>query len=168
MKKIYMILICCMVLASNSAFAQNKNTEKEDLSGFTFEGPEINLIKKAVQHFTKGELKAYRACFTDSATFVHNQWGNDNPQSIDELVKIHQEAKDQRKGDIEILNQIYEVVTVPNGSKYGHGWFEFSSENKTGDKLVNTVFVSWGFKDDKLAWEWAIYNTANSPEPYKK
>jgi hypothetical protein len=57
-----------MVLASNSAFAQNKNTEKEDLSGFTFEGPEINLIKKAVQHFTKGELKAYRACFTDSAT----------------------------------------------------------------------------------------------------
>jgi hypothetical protein len=24
----------------------NKNTEKEDLSGFTFEGPEINLIKK--------------------------------------------------------------------------------------------------------------------------
>ncbi|MBT4308443.1 MAG: hypothetical protein HOD48_08425 [Candidatus Marinimicrobia bacterium] len=168
MKKIYMILICCMVLASNSAFAQNKNTEKEDLSGFTFEGPEINLIKKAVQHFTKGELKAYRACFTDSATFVHNQWGNDNPQSIDELVKIHQEAKDQRKGDIEILNQIYEVVTVPNGSKYGHGWFEFSSENKTGDKLVNTVFVSWGFKDDKLAWEWAIYNTANSPDPYKK
>ncbi|MDP6202481.1 MAG: hypothetical protein QF616_09670 [Candidatus Marinimicrobia bacterium] len=168
MKKIYMILICCMVLASNSAFAQNKNTEKEDLSGFTFEGPEINLIKKAVQHFTKGELKAYRACFTDSATFVHNQWGNDNPQSIDELVKIHQEAKDQRKGDIEILNQIYEVVTVPNGSKYGHGWFEFSSENKTGDKLVNTVFVSWGFKDDKLAWEWAIYNTADSPDPYKK
>ena len=163
-----MILICCMVLASNSAFAQNKNTEKEDLSGFTFEGPEINLIKKAVQHFTKGELKAYRACFTDSATFVHNQWGNDNPQSIDELVKIHQEAKDQRKGDIDILNQIYEVVTVPNGSKYGHGWFEFSSENKTGDKLVNTVFVSWGFKDDKLAWEWAIYNTADSPDPYKK
>ena len=89
-----------MVLASNSAFAQNKNTEKEDLSGFTFEGPEINLIKKAVQHFTKGELKAYRACFTDSATFVHNQWGNDNPQSIDELVKIHQEAKDQRKGTV--------------------------------------------------------------------
>ena len=168
MKKIYMILMCGIVLASNSAFAQNKNTEKEDLSGFTFEGPEINLIKKAVQHFTKGELKAYRACFTDSATFVHNQWGNDNPQSIDELVKIHQEAKDQRKGDIEILNQIYEVVTVPNGSKYGHGWFEFSSENKTGDKLVNTVFVSWGFKDDKLAWEWAIYNTADSPDPYKK
>jgi hypothetical protein len=60
------------------------------------------------------------------------------------------------------------VVTVPNGSKYGHGWFEFSSENKMGVKFVNTVFVSWGFKDDKLAWEWAIYNTANSPDPYKK
>ena len=77
-------------------------------------------------------------------------------------------AKDERKGDIEILNQIYEVVTVPNGSKYGHGWFEFSSENKTGEKYNNTVFVSWGFKNDKLAWEWAIYNAANSPKPYKQ
>ena len=67
----------------------------------------------------------------------------------------------------EILNEIYEVVTVPNGTKYGHGWFEFSSENETSEKFVNTVFVSWGFQDDKLAWEWAIYNTSNSPEAYK-
>ena len=50
----------------------------------------------------------------------------------------------------------------------GHGWFEFSSENKTGEKYNNTVFVSWGFKNDKLAWEWAIYNAANSPKPYKQ
>ena len=43
-----------------------------------------------------------------------------------------------------------------------------SSENKTGEKYNNTVFVSWGFKNDKLAWEWAIYNAANSPKPYKQ
>ena len=161
------IIISIIVLLFISC-AQNKETDKKDLSGFTFEGPEIDLIKKAVQHFTKGELDAYRSCFSDSATFVHNRWGNDNLQPIDELVKIHQTAKDQRKGDIEILNEIYEVVTIPNGSKYGHGWLEFSSENKTGEKFVNTVFVSWGFDDDKLAWEWAIYDLSKVPDPYKK
>ena len=161
------IIISIIVLLFISC-AQNKETDKKDLSGFTFEGPEIDLIKKAVQHFTKGELDAYRSCFSDSATFVHNRWGNDNSQPIDELVKIHQTAKDQRKGDIEILNEIYEVVTIPNGSKYGHGWLEFSSENKTGEKFVNTVFVSWGFDDDKLAWEWAIYDLSKVPDSYKK
>ena len=159
--KRYTILFTMLIIGCTSP-------ENKDLSGFTFEGPEIDLIKKAVNHFTKGELEAYRECFTDSATYVHNRWANDTSQSIDELVKIHQLAKDERKGDIEILNQIYEVVTVPNGSKYGHGWFEFSSENKTGEKYNNTVFVSWGFKNDKLAWEWAIYNAANSPKPYKQ
>ena len=160
------IIISIIVLLFISC-AQNKETDKKDLSGFTFEGPEIDLIKKAVQRFTKEELDAYRSCFSDSATFVHNRWGNDNSQPIDELVKIHQAAKDQRKGDIEILNEIYEVVTIPNGSKYGHGWLEFSSENKTGEKFVNTVFVSWGFDDDKLAWEWAIYDLSKVPDPYK-
>ncbi|MDP6275526.1 MAG: hypothetical protein QGF69_01265 [Candidatus Marinimicrobia bacterium] len=152
----------------NGGELSDPEIDNKDVSGFTFEGPEIDLIKKTVQHFVKGELDAYRSCFSDNATFIHNQWGWDNSQPIDELVKIHQAAKDQRKGDIEILNQLYEVVTVPNGSKFGHGWFEFSSENKTGEKFVNTVFVGWGFDGDKLAWEWAIYNTANSPEPYKK
>ena len=161
------IIISIIVLLFISC-AQNKETDKKDLSGFTFEGPEIDLIKKAVQHFTKGELAAYRSCFSDSATFVHTRWGNDNSQPIDELVKIHQAAKDQRKGDIEILNEIYEVVTIPNGSKYGHGWLEFSSENKTGEKLVNTIFVSRGFDDDKLAWEWAIYDLSKVPDHYKK
>ena len=38
----------------------------------------------------------------------------------------------------------------------------------SGQDFVNTVFVSWGFENDKLAWEWAIYNTSDSPEPYKE
>ena len=139
-----------------------------DKSEFTLDGPEVDLIKKTVKHFAKGELSDYRSCFTEDATFTHNQWGNGNAQSIDELVKIHQAAKDQRVGDIKILNEIYEAVTVANGTKYAHAWVEFSSVDTSGQDFVNTVFVSWGFENDKLAWEWAIYNTSDSPEPYKE
>ena len=42
------IIISIIVLLFISC-AQNKETDKKDLSGFTFEGPEIDLIKKAVQ-----------------------------------------------------------------------------------------------------------------------
>jgi len=139
-----------------------------DKSEFTLDGPEVDLIKKTVKHFSKGELIEYRSCFTEDATFTHNQWGNGNSQSIDELVKIHQAAKDQRVGDIKVLNEIYEAVTVANGTKYAHAWLEFSSTDTTGQDFVNTVFVSWGFENNKLAWEWAIYNTSDSPDPYKE
>ena len=35
-------------------------------------------------------------------------------------------------------------------------------------KNSELIFLEGYLWDDKLAWEWAIYNTANSPDPYKK
>lgn len=145
----------------------SRDTEVDN-SKFILEGPEVDLIKKAIRHFAKGELKDYRTCFTEEATFTHNQWTNDSTQSIDDLIQIHKAAKNERVGDIEILNEIYEAVVLKDGTKYGHAWLDLSSEGINGQKFRNTVFASWGFEGDKLAWEWAIYNTSNSPDPYKE
>lgn len=145
---------------------------ERDHSAYTQSGPDVELIKKLIHSFAKGDLDAYRSCFTTEARYTHNAWpGEGRSMPIDELVKVHKDFHNRIKGEVKVLNEIYEVVTLKGGSKHGHVWIQFESEFKTGEVMNNTVFGAFGItKDHKVWYEWALYDTSNMPEdsPYAK
>jgi hypothetical protein len=80
-----------------------------------------------------------------------------NIQNIIEAFKKQRELID---GNIELGRNIYEVVTMPDGNKYGHSWNEMSWTSKKGVTGKMVVFNSFGFnKDGKLTFNWPIYDT---------
>ena len=127
-------------------------------------GPEVDLIKKAVDAFGSGDWATYASCYADTAKAYHNIW----PLSADSTLgagmpKLIEGFKKQRAlmdGNPAILGTIYEVVTMPDGSKYGHAWVNFSWKSKKGETGKMALFNSYGFnKDGKITYEWPIYDT---------
>ena len=145
---------------------------QEDQSGIALSGPDVDLIKKVIHSWAKGDIDAYRSCFNEDAKYIHNGWAGENGEglkSIDELVKTHHDFHDRIKREVEIQNEIYEVVTLKDGSKWGHAWVQFECEFKTGEVFNNTFFVAYGITDESKLWyESAIFNTSHMPEesPY--
>ena len=147
-------------------------SNQEDQSGIALSGPDVDLIKKAVHSWAKGDIDAYRSCFSKDAKYIHNGFAGENGEglkSIDELVKVHNDFHNRIKGEAEIQNEIYEVVTLKNGSKWGHAWVQFECEFKTGEVFNNTFFVAFGINEENKVWyESAIFDTRHMPEgsPY--
>jgi len=123
------------------------------------------LIRNIVNAYAEGDLTKYRNYYNDDARAVHNQWGpTSEGMSIDELVQIHKAHHATLKKPIEILHSIYEVVTLPNGSKHAHGWIHFRNTYKSGTVADTYVFVSIGLDDNgKATYEWALYNPTGVP-----
>lgn len=132
-------------------------------AAFATSGPDVDLLKKVMESFGKGDWAAYRSCFDDSAFSVYNEMATDadiEKMPIDSAVAYHQRDRENLWEGMNINTPIYEVVTDSSGAKYGHIWCKLTSKNRKTGKTVNvTVFSSVGFKNDKLAWEWVIYDT---------
>ena len=141
-----------------------------DHSAYTQSGPDVDLIKNAVHSFAKGDIDAWLANFADDARYSHNKWGNQQTRPIAELADVHRELHTQLDGEVKVLNEIYEVVTVKGGGKHGHAWLHMEQHFKTGEIVHVAVFVALGInKQGKLGYEWAIYDTSGLPDqaPYK-
>ena len=148
---------------AKAEIAKASTSDNKDLSGFAQSGPDVQLIKKAIHSYAKGDIDTWHSLFDEKATYSHNAWGSRKP--IAELADTHREHHAQLAGEVKILKEIYEVVTVKGGGKHGHAWINMEHNFKDGEKLNISVFVAFGInKERKLGYEWAFFDTAAMPE----
>lgn len=156
----FTILAVILLVACNSI---NKlDDPSKSKASFTKTGPEIDLIKKSMEAYAKGDWDTYRACFDDSALVVVNQWPKDSTAqkiSIDSAIAGHKKSRETMWDSMNINKPIYEVVTDSAGNKYGHIWAKLTPKfKKTHEEVTIVVFESVGFKNNKIAWAWNIYD----------
>jgi hypothetical protein len=120
----------------------------------------VDLLKKLVTSVEKADWDGAKSCFSDTARVYVNA------TSIDSASKAVSDALDQEKADranwenVSYGTPILEVVTTPDGVKYGHIWATFSAKNKkSGKKVEVPIFASYLIKDGKLQWQSGIYDT---------
>jgi len=164
MKKIVLLF-----LAATTLFAcQTNEVKTESTAGATGSvattGPDVDLIKKSITAWADGDWATYASTYADTAKAVHNGW----PSATDTTVGVKmpimiENFKKQRElmdGNVTMGNSIIEVVTMPDGNKYGHVWVELSWKNKKGEVGKSVLFDSYGInKDGKISYEWPIYDT---------
>lgn len=157
--------------APDNYFVYEKSGEpvKKNLSAYDNSEQGTALIRNIVESYAKGDFKRFRSYFSDDAKVVHNQWGPAAEGiSIDELIETHKKHHATLAKPVELLNSIYEVVTLPNGSKHAHGWLNMRNTTKSGEVTDTNVFVAFGVGDDgKATYEWALFDPAGIPS-YKK
>jgi hypothetical protein len=170
MKKLVMPFIMATVLF---ACASGENTATGTTSGtattppvsegtVTTTGPEVELMKKAGNAWATGDFVTYLACYQDTARSVHNAWASNDTTVAKKMSSFIDRFKKSREGvvgNISIDNSIYEVVTMPDGSQYGHAWVDCSWKTKNGAISKTVIFNSYGIKDGKFTYEWPIYDT---------
>ena len=161
------ILLCFLVSASLVACTnQETKTEAkiETTGSVTTTGPDVDLIKNVNTYFVNGDWTNLASCYADSAKSFHNVWPSKSdttvgvaiPKSIEGFKKLRALID----GNINLGGTIYEVVTMPNGNKYGHSWVEMSWKSKKGVTGKMVVFNSYGInKDGKITYDWPIYDT---------
>ena len=152
-------------------FVYEKTDKPVYEESYTQSGPDVELIKKLIQTYAAGDFEAYRSLFVDDTNISHNSWGDEGKITIDQLMENHKTHHKQLAKPIEIINSIYEVVTLKNGSKHGHAWVNFKNTYKNGEVVIAPVFVALGINDDsKIRYEWAFYDTGLMPSksPYNK
>jgi hypothetical protein len=76
------------------------------------------------------------------------------------MIENFKKQRELMDGNVTMGNSIIEVVTMPDGNKYGHVWVELSWKSKKGVAGKVVVFNSFGInKDGKITYEWPIYDT---------
>ena len=161
------LLLCFLVSASLIACTnqETKTEAKTETTGsVTTTGPDVDLIKKSITAFADGDWATYASTYADTAKSTHNAWPSATDSTVTVKIPVLIEGfKKQRElidGDINLGRNIYEVVTMPDGEKYGHSWLEMSWKSKKGVTGKMVIFSSFGFnKDGKLTFHWPIYDT---------
>jgi hypothetical protein len=170
MKKLVMPLIMATALfacssgADNSASgtASSTATATASAGSVTTSGPEVELMKTAGNAWATGDFDTYLKCYQDTARSVHNAWASNDTTVAKKMSSFIGRFKKSREGvvgNISIDHSIYEVVTMPDGSKYGHAWVDCSWKTKSGATSKTVIFNSYGIKDGKFTYEWPIYDT---------
>jgi hypothetical protein len=161
------IILCFLVSASLIACTnQETKTEAktETSSSVTTTGPDVEMMKNSFTYFANGDWANLALCYADSAKSFHNVWASTSDTTvgvnIQNIIEAFKKQRELIDGNIELGRNIYEVVTMPDGNKYGHSWNEMSWTSKKGVTGKMVVFNSFGFnKDGKLTFNWPIYDT---------
>jgi hypothetical protein len=161
------ILLCFLVSASFIACTnqESKTEAKTETTGtVTTTGPDVDMLKKGTTAFANGDWATVASNYADTAKSYHNSWPSITDTTVGVTIPVIIEVfKNQRElidGNLTIGGTIYEVVTMPDGSKYGHSWVEMSWTSKKGVAGKVIVFNSFGInKDGKITYEWPIYDT---------
>ena len=164
MKKIVLLFLGATTLFACSTPEVKTETAATATGTVTTTGPDVDLIKKSITAWADGDWATYASTYADTAKAVHNGW----PSATDTTVGVKmpimiENFKKQRElmdGNVTMGNSIIEVVTMPDGNKYGHVWVELSWKNKKGEVGKSVLFDSYGInKDGKISFEWPIYDT---------
>ena len=157
---IFTLIIVIGTIACNQTTKLDETNKSK--ASFTTRGPEIDLMKKEMEAYAKGDWDTYRSCFDDSALLVVNQWPSDSTTkkvSLDSAIANHKKGRETMWDSMNVNKPIYEVVTDSAGNKYGHIWAKLTPKfKKTHEEVTIVVFGSVGFKNNKLAWIWNIYD----------
>jgi hypothetical protein len=163
MKKIVLLFVTATTMFA-CAPTEVKTDSAAATGTVTTTGPDVDLIKKSITAWADGDWATYASTYADTAKSVHNGW----PSATDSTVGVKmpimiENFKKQRElmdGNVTMGNSIIEVVTMPDGNKYGHVWVELSWKNKKGEVGKSVLFDSYGInKDGKISYEWPIYDT---------
>ncbi len=111
-------------------------------------------IIRTISQFAKCELR--------NSDLVVNQWPSDSTTkkiSLDSAIANHKKGRETMWDSMNVNKPIYEVVTDSAGNKYGHIWAKLTPKyKKTHEEVAIILFESVGFKNNKLAWVWNIYD----------
>lgn len=137
-------------------------TSAASTGSVTTTGPDVELMKKAGNAWATGDFETYLSCYADTARSVHNAWASNDTtvaKKMSSFIGLFKKSREGMVGNVTIHNSIYEVVTMPDGSKYGHAWVDCSWKTKDGGTGKSVIFNSYGIKDGKFTYEWPIYDT---------
>jgi hypothetical protein len=164
MKKIVLLFVTATTMIASAPTEVKTETTASATGTVTTTGPDVDLIKKSITAWADGDWATYASTYADTAKAVHNGWPSATDTTVGVKMSIMIENfKKQRElmdGNITMGNSIIEVVTMPDGNKYGHVWVELSWKNKKGEVGKSVLFDSYGInKDGKISYEWPIYDT---------
>ena len=157
-------LLLCFLVSASLISCTNQETKTETTGSVTTTGPDVDMLKKGTAAFANGDWVTVASNYADTAKSYHNIWPSNTDTTVGVTIPVIIEVfKNQRElidGNLTIGGTIYEVVTMPDGSKYGHSWVEMSWKSKKGVVGKAIVFNSFGInKDGKITYEWPIYDT---------
>jgi hypothetical protein len=167
MKKILlsMLVLATMIACTPKETTNEAGTEvKSDSIGtVTSTGPDVDLIKNAFKYFAIGDWTNLAASYADGAKSFHNVWPSESDTTagltIPQIIEVYKKQRELMDGNINLDKSIYEVVTMPDGNKYGHSWVEMSWKSKKGVTEKRIIFSSYGINEEgKITHHWPIYD----------
>lgn len=166
MKKTFLIAATMVFLMScGTKPTETTTTETATVAGagtITTTGADVDAMKNSFTAFANGNWDELTTYFADSAVSYHNVWPLDTTVKgvpIKEMIEVFKKDRPNYEGNFQLNTPIVEVVTMADGSKYGHIWIEITAQHKNGKKIKQVVFNSFGInKDGKFTSEWPIYD----------
>jgi hypothetical protein len=164
MKKIVLLFVTATTMFACKTSEVKTETTATATGTVTASGPDVDLIKKSITAFAAGDWATYASTYADTAKSYHNIWPSNTDTTagvkIAALIEGFKKQRELMDGNLTMGGTIYEVVTMPDGSKYGHVWVDFTWKNKKGEVGKSVLFDSYGInKDGKISYEWPIYDT---------
>lgn len=164
MKKVLLGLIVTVSLIACTNQESKKEAKTETTGTVTTTGPDVDMLKKGTTAFANGDWATVASNYADTAKSYHNSWPSNTDTTvgvkIPVIIEVFKKQREFIDGNLTIGGTIYEVVSMPDGNKYGHSWVEMSWKSKKGVAGKVVVFNSFGInKDGKITYEWPIYDT---------
>ena len=157
-----------VAILATSLFACSTTSEKPapavaaSTSSCVKEGPEVDLMKKAITAYAIGDWATLQSCFSDTATSSHN---NDTvAMKMTDRIELFKKQRENIVGNVDAGTPNLEVVTVQTTDerykdiKWGHAWITFKSKLKDGSTRSSLTFASFPIKGDKIIGEQVIYD----------
>jgi hypothetical protein len=164
MKKTFLVALLATALFACSTPAEKTASTATDAtaSSCVKEGPEVDLMKKAITAYTAGDWATFSACFSDTAKSWHN---NDTvAMKMSDRIEMFKAQRASSGDVVDAGTPNLEVVTVPTtdeqykGIKWGHAWVRFKTTSKTGEVNSSLTFASFAIRDGKILYEQVIYD----------
>ena len=165
MKKTFLVALFATTLFACSTPAEKAAPTETDAtaSSCVKEGPDVDLMNKAITAYASGDWAAAASCFSDSATSSHN---NDTvAMKMSDRIELFKKQRVSSGVVVDAGKPNLEVVTVPTtnekykGIKWGHAWITFKNTFKTGEVRSSLTFAMFAIKDGKIIHEQVIYDT---------
>ena len=162
MKKTILVAMLATTIFACSTPGEKTATTDTATSSCVKEGPEVELMKKAITAYSNGDWATVASCFSDTAKSWHN---NDSvAMKMSDRLELFKKQRETSGVVVDAGTPNYEVVTVPTtdgqyeGIKWGHAWINFKNTSKTGEVSSSLTFASFAIKDGKILWEQVIYD----------
>ena len=165
MKKTFLVALLATTLFACSTPAEKTASTETDAtaSSCVKEGPEVDLMKKAITAYANGDWATAASCFSDTAKSWHN---NDTVgMKMSDRIELFKKQRETIEGNVDAGTPNLEVVTIANaepqyqGIKWGHAWVRFKFKPKNGAQKSSMTFISFAIKEDKIIWEQVIYDS---------
>lgn len=162
-KTIFLAFIATSLFACKQTETKVETTASTSTSSCVKEGPEVDLMKKAVTAYAKGDWATMASCFSDTAVSYHN---NDTAaMKMSDRIELFKKLREDIEGTVDAGTPNFEVATIANtdpayeGIKWGHAWVRFKFKQKGQAPKSSLTFASFAIKDNKIIWEQVIYDT---------